>query len=98
MSDYVYEMEDGRIVKPVHADTIRALASEVVSARNKFPGNELLLAALTEEVGELARALLQRQGKDRVRKEALQVACVSLRIYEEGDATFAAVTDAQAKP
>ena len=76
--------------------TLCDLAEELCAARKKFPGNALLLAALAEEVGELARALLQRQGKERVQREALQVACVAIRIFEEGDATFAAVTDAQA--
>lgn len=74
------------------------LAEEMVRAREKFPANALLLAALAEEMGELAKALLQREGSDRVRKEALQVACVAMRIYEEGDATFDNVTDEQAKP
>ena len=77
-------------------ESVCDLAEELVRARDKFPGNALLLAALVEEVGELARALLQRQGKEQVRKEALQVACVAVRIYEEGDATFEDVTDAQA--
>jgi NTP pyrophosphatase (non-canonical NTP hydrolase) len=78
--------------------TLSQLQAEVIRARRKFPGNALLLAALTEEVGELARELLQRGGKERIRKEAYQVACVALRIVEEGDATFANVTDEQAKP
>ena len=76
--------------------SIADLEAEVFRARTKFPGNALLLAALVEEAGELARELLQRGGDDRIRKEALQVACVAMRIYEEGDATFANVTDAQA--
>lgn len=66
-------------------------------ARAKFPRNRLLLAALTEEVGELAKALLQRQGRVAVQAEALQVAVVALRIYEEGDATFADVSDEEAQ-
>lgn len=78
--------------------TLADVAHEVHRARTKFPGNRLLLAALMEEVGELARAYLQREGPDRVRKEAIQVACVALRIAEEGDATFDNVSDAEAKP
>lgn len=74
------------------------VAEEIVQARRKFPGNRHLLAALVEEVGELAQAYLQRQPIDQVRKEALQVACVALRIYEEGDSVFADLTDAEAKP
>jgi hypothetical protein len=68
--------------------TLFALIAEVASARSKFPDNKHLLAALTEEVGELAEALLQVQGTERVRAEAIQVATVALRIFEEGDASF----------
>lgn len=85
---------DGSLYESSTAD----LSAEVQRARAKFPGNRLLLAALTEEVGELARAYLQREGRERVRREALQVACVAMRIFEEGDATFDDVTDQEAKP
>jgi hypothetical protein len=73
------------------------LQAELMAARTKFPGNRHLLAALTEELGELARALLQRQGTKRVRAEAVQVACVAMRIFEEGDKIFEDVTDEEAK-
>jgi NTP pyrophosphatase (non-canonical NTP hydrolase) len=63
----------------------------------KFPENSFLLTALMEEVGELARAYLQGQGENRVRAEALQVACVALRIYEESDPVYAAMTKEQQK-
>jgi NTP pyrophosphatase (non-canonical NTP hydrolase) len=78
--------------------SIGELNSEIYSARGKFPDNKYLLAALMEEVGELARAYLQKQGDLRVQAEALQVACVAMRIYEEGDPMFAELTDEQAKP
>jgi NTP pyrophosphatase (non-canonical NTP hydrolase) len=74
------------------------LARELLRARGKFPTNRFLLAALMEEVGELAQALLQRQPRERIEREALQVAVVAMRIYEEGDATFADVSDEEAKP
>ncbi len=75
--------------------TLLALTSEMIRARNKFPGNRFLLAALTEEVGELAQALLQRKP---FQLEALQVAGLALRIFEEGDAIFDLLTDEEAKP
>jgi hypothetical protein len=68
--------------------TIEKLSAEIELARAKFPNNEHMLAALVEEVGELAQALLQKKPTSEVRAEALQVACVALRIYEEGDASF----------
>lgn len=65
-----------------------ALYAELRRAREKFPGNEHLLGALMEEVGELSTALLEKQGAQRVFEEAVQVACVALRIATEGDADY----------
>jgi hypothetical protein len=75
---------EARAAKPVTMDDISA---EVERARAKFPGNKHLLAALFEEGGELAAALLQDDVKES-RKEAIQVAAVAVRIIEEGDAAF----------
>lgn len=71
-----------------HLATLTVLCREICEARGKFPDNEKLLAALMEEVGELAQSMLQRRGRGQVKIEALQVACVALRIYEEGDSDF----------
>ena len=60
--------------------------NEIFRARKKFPTNDLLMVALTEEVGELAKALVD-EPKDRVYEEAIQVACVAIRIATEGDST-----------
>ncbi len=78
-------------------DTLDAISDEVMRARLKFPGNRFLLAALVEEVGELAKAMLQNEGKERIEREAIQVAAVAVRILEEGDATFADITAAESK-
>lgn len=66
--------------------TFQAVDAEVVRGRAKFPGNRHMLAALVEEVGEVAERLAcgDREGAAR---EAIQVACVAVRIAEEGDAT-----------
>ena len=42
------------------------------------------------EVGELAQALLQDKPRAEIVKEAIQVACVAIRVAEEGDSDFAA--------
>lgn len=78
-------------------ETRDALCAEVTRARAKFPGNRHLLAALTEEVGELAQAMLQGKPTAEIQREALQVACVALRIFEEGDASFAALSEEEKK-
>lgn len=64
---------------------MREIWREVESARTKHPGNEHLLAALMEEVGELAKALLDCEPWHRVEAEAVQVACVAIRIATEGE-------------
>jgi hypothetical protein len=66
-------------------ETIEALTCEIERARDKFPSNAHLFLALVEEVGELSKDLLE--GNPGWREEALQVACVALRLYEEGDPT-----------
>jgi hypothetical protein len=76
--------------------TLRAISDEVLRARTKFPGNKFMLAALTEEVGELAQALLQKRDRKEVVKEAIQVATVAIRIIEEGDASFGDISDQEA--
>jgi NTP pyrophosphatase (non-canonical NTP hydrolase) len=53
---------------------------------------------LAKHLGDLHRKLLQRRSSDEVRKEALQVACVAMRIYEEGDPLYDNVDDEAAKP
>jgi hypothetical protein len=56
-------------------------------ARAKFPSTDCLFMALSEELGELARELDMDESQqilERVRAEAVQVACVAMRIYLEG--------------
>lgn len=66
----------------------KAQAQTVIDrARRLYPTNEKLLPALMEEVGELSRALLDEDDGD-YREEAIQVACVALRIATEGDSQF----------
>jgi len=65
---------------------------ELQRARNKFPSNRRVLTALTEEVGELSQAMLDRcNGKQidtEVWMEAVQVAAMALRVATEGDPNF----------
>jgi hypothetical protein len=64
------------------------ISAELNYARAKFPGNKHKLAALMEEVGELAQALMHHdRGKAsaaEVYAEAIQVAVMAIRIAEEG--------------
>jgi NTP pyrophosphatase (non-canonical NTP hydrolase) len=68
------------------------VGDEVVRAREKFPSPNLVFAALVEEVGELAQAMLKRAaGKDtyeHIRSEAVQVAAMALRVAVDGDPSF----------
>lgn len=64
------------------------VTSEAERSRVKWPGNADKLAALTEEVGELAKAMLQQKheggGNQDVWVEAVQVAATAMRIALEG--------------
>lgn len=60
------------------------VGEEVQNARDKFPGRELTMTALTEEVGELARALMD-ESRQRVYNEAVQVAAMAARVVLDGD-------------
>lgn len=59
--------------------------AELIRARRMFPDVEFGLAALTEEVGELAKELMDNPSSCRVLEEAIQVAVVACRIATEGD-------------
>jgi hypothetical protein len=61
---------------------------EILRARTIHPGNKHLLAALTEEVGELNKAYLEGKSDERKRTEAMHVACVAARIATEKDGDF----------
>jgi NTP pyrophosphatase (non-canonical NTP hydrolase) len=83
-------------VNPVQERTeeaIHDIRNELVKARKHF-GNSHTLAALQEEVGELAQAMIDlemeqvgAQDSD-VYEEAVQVAAMAIRVATEGDDTF----------
>ena len=69
----------------LHEEILR----ELERARAKFPTQDvwITLAALTEEVGELNQAVLQMHHEPAkgkvladIRKEAIQVACMAMRV------------------
>jgi hypothetical protein len=72
-------MDDRRFVERV--------LCEVAAARVLFPEPGASMTALTEEVGELAKALLDEPW-NRVVAEAIQVAAMALRVAVEGDPTL----------
>jgi len=57
---------------------------EIELAIKKFPSSDACLAALTEEVGELAQAMLSKSQSE-IYKEAVQVAAMAARCAIEGD-------------
>ena len=68
------------------------IRQEIEDTRQKFPGNHHKLAVLSEEVGELAQAMLQHeydgQPAINVYREAVQVAAMAIRVAIEGDHSF----------
>jgi hypothetical protein len=72
----------------VNRETAREVLEEIKRARKLYPeyiNDVFMLAVLMEEVGELAQAIADKLGPERVRAEAAQVACVAIRIIEEGE-------------
>lgn len=63
------------------------IVAELERARQKFPGKNVTFAALVEEVGELATATFE-EPRANVRKEAVQVAVMAMRMILDGDHTF----------
>lgn len=63
------------------------ILTELKGARAKHPHTDHTFLALTEEVGELSKAIQEGsyRGKDSVEQEAVQVIVVALRILTEGD-------------
>lgn len=66
---------------------IQDILDELARARSKFPGKNVTFAALVEEVGELAKATFE-EPRANVRKEAIQVAVMAMRMVLDGDHTF----------
>lgn len=68
---------------------------ELDAARLKFPSSVCCLAALHEESGELAQAMLKhaagKWGAKRVYEEAVQVAAMAARCAIEGDPSLTAM-------
>lgn len=68
-------------------DFLEAVWDEVRRARAKFTSSSGAMCALTEEVGELAKAVLDEPWAN-VRAEAVQVAAMALRVALDGDPTL----------
>jgi len=83
------KVKDTRLIcdNDFDAGFIIKMVKELAKARKKFPYSEGALCALTKEVGELARALLDEKWEC-IEKEAVQVAVMALRIAIEGDSTL----------
>lgn len=60
---------------------------EIVRATTKSPQPDASMCALTEEVGELAKALMDEPSAS-VYEEAVQVAAMAARVAVEGDPTL----------
>jgi len=66
--------------------------SEILGAREKFPSNKHMLAAFSEEAGEVAREMLQNEygkgSRAKVFKELVQTMAMAVRLIQEGDQDF----------
>lgn len=69
------------------------IRDELKAARGAFPGTTHMLCALVEEVGEVAKAIMEHDRKQgtsvqEVLREAVQVASMAIRLAVEGDDNF----------
>lgn len=80
-------MEDKLLENQEDMNFMQAVLQEVQRARKKFPTNELLFAALVEEVGEAAKSL-QDETREQLVAELVQVAAMALRLAVEGDPSY----------
>ena len=72
---------------PEVAELLAEIEAELARARTKFPGDDVTMLALMEEVGELAKATFEEPSA-RVREEAIQVAVMAIRVVLDGDGTL----------
>lgn len=70
-------------------DLLQEIKDELARARAKFPGDDVTMLALMEEVGELAKAAFE-EPRTNVRSEAVQVAVMAMRVALDGDGTLTA--------
>lgn len=77
-------MENGGGAVMTDQEFVQQVVLEAERARAKFPAPNPQLAALVEEVGEVAKALLSEDW-EHVRAECIQVAAMALRIALDGD-------------
>lgn len=73
-------------VKRDDADAVAAVLEQLRLARQTYPKQLTIyerMTVLTEEVGEVARAILDNEGANRIAEEAAQVAAVAIRIMTE---------------
>ena len=73
---------------------LRDVFGEIERAIEKFPQPNASMCALTEEVGELAKAMMD-EPRTRVWREAVQVAAMAARVAVEGDPTLDATRAAR---
>lgn len=66
---------------------VNEILGELQRARAKFPGENVTMLALGEEYGELCKASFE-ESREKVRKEAVQVATMAMRVVLDGDSTL----------
>lgn len=74
------------------ASVYRAISDELRRARAKHPTSRVTNTAMVEEVGEVAKALMDEAGF-RVREEVVQVAAMAVRLLLDGDDYMQAFRD-----
>ena len=71
---------------------LNEITEELERARSKFPKSRATMVALMEEVGELAKAMMDESAEN-VRNEAIQVAVMAIRTALDGDRSLDILRD-----
>ncbi|AET73323.1 hypothetical protein EMVG_00037 [Emiliania huxleyi virus PS401] len=87
LGDVMWQANDDMDTFETTQALLEEIDDELARARAKFPGDNVTLAALMEEVGELAKATFE-EPRANVREEAVQVAVMAMRMVLDGDHTF----------
>lgn len=89
-------LEERQITREVDL-FLSEIRAENLRARKKFPSSDGVVAALTEETGELAKAVMEEPWEN-VRMEAVQVASTAMRVALEGDFTLNIIRERRGMP
>lgn len=87
-------LDSETILKIETSAFMRDVDAALAHARLKFPGTNTTLAAMVEEMGEVAQAMMD-EPRTNFRAECAQLAAMAIRLAVEGDHTIEALRESK---